>query len=420
MKQLLIVLSAGFVYFCIITTPMLAQTEWTKYANNPVLDVGPPGSFDGIIFFHSIFLDDTTYKMYYTGFPGNFGLATSTDGLNWEKSLFNPILTENEPGFEGLGVLPYVLKHEGIYKMWFIARDADGVRIHIRYATSVDGIVWTPHPSIPAVLEPGAEGEWDDTIVNVGTVIIENDSTYRMWYAARNSAPAGHQIGHASSTDGVNWSKHPNNPILTLGANGEWDDDFILFPGVIYDGNIYHMFYNGSSGSSERLGYATSPDGIAWTKDPSNPVLPLGEAGSWDEAAAVMGRAMLDGQTFKLWYAGKDASGIWRIGHATAPLIVGIEDDRNAALPAEFSLAQNYPNPFNPTTTITFNLPKSDFVNLRIYNASGQLLKSLVNEQKSAGTHSVQWDASMLSSGIYFYRIRAGEYSAVHKALLLK
>ena len=125
------VLITGIICFCICNYSLYAQTiVFEKYKHNPVLDLGPEGHFDhNVIFFHSIILDDSTYKMYYTGAPGNFGLATSEDGINWEKSLFNPVLTENEPGFEGLGVLPYVLKHAGIYKMWFIARAADQTRL---------------------------------------------------------------------------------------------------------------------------------------------------------------------------------------------------------------------------------------------------------------------------------------------------
>jgi hypothetical protein len=96
---------------------------------------------------------------------------------------------------------------------------------------------------------------------------------------------------------------------------------------------------------------------------------------------------------------------------------VGEED---LGLPVEFSLSQNYPNPFNPSTTIRFALPKSGHVELKIYNTLGQEVATLVNEEKVAGTYSMQWNASRVASGVYFYQLKAGEFSQTRKLLLLK
>jgi hypothetical protein len=75
-------------------------------------------------------------------------------------------------------------------------------------------------------------------------------------------------------------------------------------------------------------------------------------------------------------------------------------------IPHEFALQQNYPNPFNPSTTINYSLPKSAFVVLQIFNALGQEVSSLVNEQLDAGTYQVTWNSSGAPSGIYFYRLQ--------------
>lgn len=88
--------------------------------------------------------------------------------------------------------------------------------------------------------------------------------------------------------------------------------------------------------------------------------------------------------------------------------------------PLSFRLLQNYPNPFNPTTTISYELPKSTFVSLSIYDIQGRLIKMLVNEWKSAGYHSVNWNAEKLGTGIYFYRLNTGEYSDVKKCIIIK
>ena len=89
-------------------------------------------------------------------------------------------------------------------------------------------------------------------------------------------------------------------------------------------------------------------------------------------------------------------------------------------VPKRFDLKQNYPNPFNPVTNIEFDLPKSEFVNLRIFNALGQEVKLLVNETKPAGSYRVDFNASGLPSGTYFYRLTAGDFVKTMKMVLVK
>lgn len=92
----------------------------------------------------------------------------------------------------------------------------------------------------------------------------------------------------------------------------------------------------------------------------------------------------------------------------------------NNNLPATFSLEQNYPNPFNPVTTINYSLPTGEFVNITMYDQLGRAVKTIVNENRPAGSYSVQVDASELPSGVYFYRINAGVFSSVRKLVLIK
>ncbi len=89
-------------------------------------------------------------------------------------------------------------------------------------------------------------------------------------------------------------------------------------------------------------------------------------------------------------------------------------------VPNEFRLYQNYPNPFNPSTTISYQLPKSVMVNLFICNVTGQWIETLVNEHKDAGRYSVKWNAGNVPSGIYFFRIQAGDFILVRKCVLMK
>ena len=88
--------------------------------------------------------------------------------------------------------------------------------------------------------------------------------------------------------------------------------------------------------------------------------------------------------------------------------------------PLTYSLDQNYPNPFNPTTTIRFTIPESQDVRLDVYNVLGQRVATLVNTQMTAGTHTVPFDATRLASGMYIYRLQAGEFVQQRKMMLIK
>ena len=86
----------------------------------------------------------------------------------------------------------------------------------------------------------------------------------------------------------------------------------------------------------------------------------------------------------------------------------------------DYSLEQNYPNPFNPVTTIKYQIPTTEWVTLKVYDITGMEIQTLMNEQQSVGSYEIEFDASQLPSGIYFYRIRAGNFSDVKKFILIK
>jgi hypothetical protein len=112
-------------------------------------------------------------------------------------------------------------------------------------------------------------------------------------------------------------------------------------------------------------------------------------------------------------------SGIVRINF-TIDLKNDLFETELVALPANFELLDNYPNPFNPTTAIKFGLPETGKVKIIVYNSKGQEVRVLANQSYNAGYHEVTFDASDLPSGIYFYRMNAGDYTAVRKMLLVK
>ena len=108
--------------------------------------------------------------------------------------------------------------------------------------------------------------------------------------------------------------------------------------------------------------------------------------------------------------------------------ILGTTDVEDETLPTEFSLSQNYPNPFNPTTTINYVIARNEVtkqshelsVQLTVYDILGRKVATLVNKQQAPGNYSVQFDASELGSGIYFYTLRAGKFTATRKMILMR
>jgi len=108
----------------------------------------------------------------------------------------------------------------------------------------------------------------------------------------------------------------------------------------------------------------------------------------------------------------------WAIDNLSIqPLYVGVEDE---VIPTKFELSQNYPNPFNPTTAIKFSLAKESKVSLKVFNNLGEQVAELVNGNKSAGNYRINFNASNLASGIYYYRLEAGDFVQTRKMILLK
>ncbi len=117
---------------------------------------------------------------------------------------------------------------------------------------------------------------------------------------------------------------------------------------------------------------------------------------------------------------GKDisrlASVLWS---ETAPPTAAVESF--SKMPTAFELAQNYPNPFNPSTTLSFTLPQPETVTLTVYNTRGEKVATLIeHETKTAGHHSVTFDATQLSSGLYFYHLQVGEQQMTRTMSLIK
>jgi len=114
--------------------------------------------------------------------------------------------------------------------------------------------------------------------------------------------------------------------------------------------------------------------------------------------------------------AGDDGKDLGYLGD----IATAIQNEVVQQVPQTYSLNQNYPNPFNPTTTIRYNIPKSENVRISVYNVLGQEVAVLLNEKVNAGNHTVEFKAANLSSGIYIYRMEAGSFTSYKKMIIMK
>jgi predicted GH43/DUF377 family glycosyl hydrolase len=348
---------------------------WQRHAANPVLNVGAGGIWDEAgVRGPSVFYDGRQYRMWYAGYDGarlSIGYATSLDGVTWDEDAQNPVLevgangawddaSVSSPdvlhdgtiyrmfytGYDGgqtsigyaMGLVqsampqidetvwvkypahtdlespvshPSALFSEDTYHLWYV-REQESQR-SICYAQSANGVTWETYPDNP-VLSDGIGEVWDGELVSQPSVLYDGTG-YHMWYSGYDGTTM--QIGYATSADGVVWNRHAANPVLNVGASGVWDAEGVSSPSVLHDGTQYHMWYSGYDGTSMRIGYATSADGVVWEKHAQNPVLDVETGGAWDAEGVSSPTVLVDGTGYAMFYTGSDGDHT-RIGYATS------------------------------------------------------------------------------------------------------
>lgn len=309
-----------------------AASSWQKYSGNPILRPSTAGWDGRHVAQPLVIFKDNIYRMWLQGMDGSrwrIGYATALDGINnWSRRGAPVLDLGSTDGWENETVDPTVLFVSGKYKMWYTSLNAGWAsggpdRMRVRYAESDDGIIWARSGWIMY----GTPGQWDSGGIVRGRSVIYKDSVYHMWYTGTNensvySAPYW-RIGYATSTDGLNWTKQNNgNPVIE--PTKPWELNNVSFPNVIYENGMYHMWYAGGSWDAPtQFAYAYSYDGINWIKPADqNPVLTLGSGGSFDSQLVTQPFVMHDGDLYKMWYSGWNGSN-WAIGYATTSAIFG-------------------------------------------------------------------------------------------------
>ncbi len=221
----------------------------------------------------------------------------------------NPLLRNGPEAVDFQKTGPRVVVKEGStnYRMWYEAVGANGLTT-VALATSTDGLTWTKQGT---VLSSGGSTSWERDEVSPNFMLVEG-GVYKLWYHGGGYFMGGQgtrygaaRVGYATSTDGMTWTKYAGNPVLDIGPSGAFDDEQVAEPRITKIGTTYRMYYTGRNASSKRqsLGMATSTDGISWTKDSRNPILDSTRWGSnWG------GALFYESGIWLLWH-GDDAGG---------------------------------------------------------------------------------------------------------------
>ncbi len=385
------------------------QTAWTKYSNNPVMihtnlitefyAIGQP----------TVIMENDTFKMWYAAagidHRGRILYAYSTDGINWTKYQNGAVVlnigSAGQWDSKWLDT-PEIVRTPTDYKLYYFGDDVDTSPPHnaaIGLASSANGINWTKYVNNP-VLTKGDSVQWDGRWIESPAVIYDN-GIYKMWYTG-----VGYdwriKIGYATSPDGITWTKYINNPVLSIGPSGTWDDMWVGVPAVIQRNNRFELWYSALSEAdltngrydTIRIGFATSNDGINWTKYSGNPVLstltpPYNPA--VDSSGPWAPDVVFDGTGYRMWY--ETAAGFC---YATATL--GIEEDKLVHVDSKLKIS---PNPFQYSTTISF---PGNF-SIKIFDICGNLIRKL-NGRSRIVWNGKDKSGNKIKNGIYLLVIK--------------
>lgn len=344
------------------------RTGWDRAAVDAVLTEGTSGQWDeGAVGMPCVIMEGPAdYKMWYSGadaVPQSYeellaadvaiGLATSADGLTWNKHAGNPVLTKTGSAADPDGAFvgaACVLKKDATYHMFYTGAKSESFMTYdylvpnICCATSADGITWTRQGAV-------IEGLVDIQLVTPipPTISIDaalyyspwviydsGDSLYKMYFttmsfSAQVSDPselagledsAATAIGYATSPDGSTWTVQ-STTTLTNGA--AWESGGVAACSVIQDAqeSCYKMFYTGTAGDGmTAIGFASSTNGTSWSKNAGNPIFSPSSSG-WDSGSVSSPCVIKDISVpcYRMWYTGSDASGgmLGQIGYAECP-----------------------------------------------------------------------------------------------------
>jgi len=300
------------------------------------------------------------------GFGGPFIVNKTTDGgVTWVKT--NPL---GVPNSYGLYYTAYAIDPQFYgFAVW------DNATEMFSYTTTDGGNTWSLGDSSIATL-------------NWGDIVFNDDKQH------------GVMVGYEwpdikiTSNGGVNWVRVNTGTDIHGFSTARWISGTDV------------VFICAHISSTDRKIIRSDDNGITWQQQNTPPYMAVRELDFARYGNSIIGFAITsDGHVLK--------------SVQTVNLTGGIADEL-MEVPKHYSLFQNYPNPFNPATKIKYQIPERCFVTIRVYDVLGSEVKSLINEEKDAGSYEIHLNGLTLPSGVYFYRIQAGNFIHTKKMILLK
>jgi hypothetical protein len=348
----------------------------TRLTNNTAGSENPSIAVSGSIV-HTVWTDDRNgrYEIYY---------KRSTDGgVTWgaDTQLTNYTGGSQFPSIAVSGSI--------VHTVWWDFSDGNA---EIYYKRSTDGgVSWG---TVTRLTNNNADS-WFPSIAVSGSVV------HTVWNDNRDGNA---EIYYKRSTDGgVSWGTDTRLTNYTAGS---------LNPSIAVSGSIVHTVWQDSRDGNYEIYYKRSTDGgVNWGTDTR---LTNNTAYSENPSIAVSGSIVQ-----VVWEDNRNAND-YEIYYKRNPTgNVGIQNI-STEIPSAYSLLQNYPNPFNPTTNIKFDVARVGDVKIAVYDAMGREVQTLVNKSLNPGTYETSFDASQLTSGIYFYKIVAGNFVETRKMMMIK
>ncbi len=379
-----------------VSVHLAGQTIWEKH-ESPVL-VGEAGGWDENIVSPAVIKLEDTYHMWYTGLDPSgvrkIGYATSSDGITWENYENNPVLVAGplESFDDRNPYLPIVVFDDTVFHMYYVGTKSNGNE-YLFYATSGDGISWEKQGRPAFQDENGDPVEID---VNRGDVYFDGE-VFHMWAGMDNSGK--YNVGYATSDDGATWTV-VNPLVMEVPPSFEWDYPRTQVATVFEMEGLYHMWYSGGGLFNWDIGYATSPDGLTWTRYEGNPVLTRGEPGSWDEEFVAFPTVIWDPSDtiLKMWYTASFLEGRG-IGYAEQSTDTSTTGFNFLSVSRKNALVL-YPNP--ATTWVTIETGQHYPASLEIISLNGQIL-----HQEKFNGQKCRIDLSALDRGLYLIKVRS-------------
>ncbi len=428
----------SFVAATVLTTSVLFSQGWQRIS--PHFSTGDSAVDMGTALFLS---ESTGWLAYNTYDTANsryrvYIMKTSDGGHNWVlnegPNYFDPARTitaidslhlwilclggtlhrTTDGGATWDSLYPFPPDPDALFKPLHFFNTKDGVAASAyAYLTSDGGNTWTrgdttarfmgpTDVSFPSRSQGWIVGAASRFALDVGHIAHSTDGGYS-WTFQKRYPPVLYAVcfvdtlkGFAVGTDGVTGASGQLQRTTDGGVN--WNGSLVLYTGPLYD----VAFADSSRGwIASALGniLSTVDGGSTWNLETTGVHVPLRKINVLCKEGVII--VCGDGGTI---------------------LKKGIVDKvaETRELPREFFLSQNYPNPFNPSTKISYSVSKQGLVTVRIFDVIGRELATLVDERKQAGTYTVEWNASGFSSGMYFYRIIAGEFVETKRMLLIR